>query len=86
MPLESGAGTMPSGRTPGWTAPAEALGFTVGALAGFGLGQWVGLDLFAPGVSVPALGGVILIGLGAGLGRRLARRWRERAQDEDERA
>jgi hypothetical protein len=53
-----------------------------GGFLGFWLGQLIGLDLFAPGYSVPALGGVILIGLGAGLGRRFARQWRDRNEDQ----
>ncbi|MBM3362216.1 MAG: hypothetical protein FJY42_06035 [Betaproteobacteria bacterium] len=76
---------MPSDRPPRWTGLAQALGFGLGALGGLGVGQSSGLDLFAPGLSVPSLGGVILIGLGAGLGRRLARRWAERIRDEDDR-
>jgi hypothetical protein len=66
-----------------WSARiVDALGFVAGSLGGFWVGQLIGLDLFAPGYSVPALGGVILIGLGAGLGRRFARQWRDRKQDE----
>jgi hypothetical protein len=75
---------MPAGRSSGLAGFGDALGFVAGGLAGFWLGQLIGLDLFAPGYSVPALGGVILVGLGAGLGRRLCRQWRERAKDEDE--
>jgi hypothetical protein len=73
---------MPSQR-PSWSAGiVDALGFVAGGLGGFWLGQLIGLNLFAPGYSVPALGGVILVGLGAGLGRRFARQWRERKRDE----
>ncbi len=75
---------MPVGRSSGFAGFGQALGFVAGGLAGFWVGQLIGLDLFAPGYSVPALGGVILVGLGAGLGRRLARQWGECARNEDE--
>lgn len=73
---------MPAGRPSGFARWADALGFVAGGWAGFWIGQVIGLDLFAPGYSVPALGAVILVGLGAGLGRRFARQWRERREDE----
>lgn len=56
---------------------ADALGFVGGALLGFWLGQLIGLDLFEPGYGVASMGGIVLVGLGAGLGKRVARRWRE---------
>ena len=56
---------------------ADALGFVVGALLGFWLGQLIGLNVFEPGYGVASVGGAVLVGLGAGLGKRLARRWRE---------
>ena len=63
----------------------DAIGFVAGGLLGFWLGQWVGLDVFEPGYSVASLGGIVLVGLGAGLGRRLMRNWREsRSQSDDD--
>jgi hypothetical protein len=64
---------------------SDAIGFVAGALLGFWLGQWVGLDVFEPGYGVASLGGIVLVGLGAGLGRRLMRNWREsRSQSDDD--
>lgn len=62
---------------------ADAVAFVVGALAGFGLGQLLGLDIFAPGYGADAMGGILLVGLGAGLARRLLRQWRSRADESD---
>jgi len=64
---------------------ADAIGFVGGALAGFWIGQWLGLDIFAPGYGTKALLGIALVGLGGGLGLHAARRWqksrRERTKD-----
>ena len=54
---------------------ADAIGFVGGALAGFWIGQWLGLDIFAPGYGTKALLGIALVGLGGGLGLHGARRW-----------
>lgn len=61
---------------------SDAIGFVAGAMAGFGLGQLIGLNLFEPGYGVAPMGGIILVGLGAGLGKRWARQWRERSDGE----
>jgi hypothetical protein len=55
---------------------SDAVGFVGGALLAFWLGRLVGLDPFAPGYGVSALGGILLAGAGGGLGLQLARRWR----------
>jgi hypothetical protein len=67
----------------------DAAGFMGGAMLGFGLGRWLGLDFFAAGYSNSAIGGILLVGLGGGLGVQLARGWRasvlkKRAQSGDE--
>ena len=62
----------------------DALAFVLGALAGFGLGRLLGLDIFAPGYGVDAMGGILLVGLGAGLGRRVLRGWLAKRQDTDD--
>jgi len=63
---------------------SDAIGFVGGALLGFWLGQLIGLDLFAPGYNVASMGGIVLIGLGAGLGKRMARSWREQREADDQ--
>ena len=60
---------------------ADAVGFVVGALLGFWLGQLLGLDIFAPGYGTGSLVGIALVGLGGGLGLHAARRWQTRRQD-----
>jgi predicted lipid-binding transport protein (Tim44 family) len=59
---------------------SDAVGFIGGALAGFWLGRLFGLDIFAAGYGNAAIGGILLVGLGGGLGLQVARRWR-RAQE-----
>ncbi|WP_293603811.1 hypothetical protein [Polaromonas sp. UBA4122] len=58
---------------------SDAIGFLGGALLGFWVGRLLGLDISAEGYGHSALGGIVLVGLGGGLGLQLARRWR-RAQ------
>ena len=54
----------------------DAAGFVGGALAGFGLGRLLGMDIFAPGYGSASLVGIALTGLGGGLGVQVARRLR----------
>lgn len=61
----------------------DAVAFVVGGLAGYGLGRLLGLDIFAPGYGVQAMGGIVLVGLGAGLGRRVMRGWLARSADRE---
>ncbi len=60
---------------------SDAVGFVGGALAGFWLGQLLGMDLFAPGYGGASIGAILLVGLGGGLGLQLARKWRNRKAD-----
>lgn len=60
---------------------ADAVGFVGGALLGFWAGQWLGVDIFAPGYGTASLLGIALVGLGGGLGLHAARRWQTRRQD-----
>ena len=54
----------------------DALGFVTGALAGALLGRSLGFDFLADGASNTELAvGVLLVGLGAGSVRKLARRF-----------
>ncbi|PZP35130.1 MAG: hypothetical protein DI603_04420 [Roseateles depolymerans] len=54
---------------------ADALGFFVGALAGWGLGRWLGVDFVASTEwNAAQVGALLLIVAGCGAGRWLARR------------
>ena len=55
---------------------SDAVGFMGGALLGFWIGRLLGLDIFAAGYGNAAIGGILLVGLGGGIGLQLARRWR----------
>jgi predicted lipid-binding transport protein (Tim44 family) len=55
---------------------SDAIGFIGGALGGFWLGRLLGADIFAAGYGTMALIGIVLVGIGGGLGLKLARRWR----------
>ncbi len=54
----------------------DAIGFVGGALLGFWIGRLLGLDIFAPGYGNASMGAILLVGLGSGLGVKLARMWR----------
>ena len=55
---------------------SDAVGFVGGALAGYGLGLLLGMDIFDQGYGSASILSIALVGLGGGLGLRLARRWR----------
>ena len=57
----------------------DAAGFVVGSLLGFGLGQLVGLELFAEGYSAGSLVAIALVGLGGGMGLQAVRHLRGRS-------
>lgn len=59
---------------------SDAVCFMVGALAGYGLGQAVGIDIFADGYSNSSIVGILMVGLGGGAGLHLARILRGRQQ------
>ena len=61
---------------------SDAVGFVGGALLGYWAGHLLGLDIFAEGYGNSAIGGIVLVGLGGGLGLQLARRWRKRQKPE----
>jgi hypothetical protein len=52
---------------------SDAVGFVVGSLLGYGLGQLLGLQLFAEGYSSNSMVAIALVGLGGGLGLQAAR-------------
>lgn len=55
---------------------SDAVCFMLGALAGYGLGQAVGIDIFADGYSGSSIVGILMVGLGGGAGLHVARIWR----------
>lgn len=55
---------------------ADAVGFVVGALLGFGLASVLGFDVFAEGYGVGTIVGIALVGIGGGTGVQLSRAWR----------
>ncbi len=55
---------------------SDAVGFVGGALLGFWVGRLLGLNVFSQGYDTQAIGGIVLVGLGGGVGLQLARRWR----------
>jgi len=55
---------------------SDAAGFVAGALAGYGAGLLLGLDIFSEGYGAASIAGIALVGIGGGLGLHLARRWR----------
>ena len=55
---------------------SDAVGFVGGALLGFWIGRLLGFDIFAPGYGNASMGAILLVGLGSGLGVKLARMWR----------
>ncbi len=58
----------------------DALGFVGGALIGFLLARLAGFDLFADGYGTSSMAAIVAVGLGAGAGRALTRRWRLRRE------
>lgn len=59
---------------------SDAVCFMLGALAGYGLGKMVGIDIFEDGYSGSGKIGILMIGLGGGAGLHIARIWRSHQQ------
>lgn len=59
---------------------SDAVCFMLGALAGYGLGKAVGVDIFADGYSGSSIAGILMVGLGGGAGLHIARILRGRQQ------
>jgi len=56
---------------------SDAVGFVLGALAGWGVGRLLGFDFVAsPGYDARAMIGLVFIALGCGVGKWAATRWR----------
>ncbi len=56
---------------------SDAIGFVGGALLGFWIGRFFGLDIFDAGYNNASIGGIVLVGLGGGVGLQVARRWQK---------
>jgi hypothetical protein len=55
---------------------ADACGFVLGALAGWGVGRLLGFDFIGTdGYGARAMVGLVFIVMGCGAGKWLARRW-----------
>lgn len=57
---------------------SDAIGFMAGALLGWGLSHVLGFDLFAQGYGAGSIAAIALVGLGGGVGLKLARLWRSK--------
>jgi hypothetical protein len=54
---------------------SDAIGFVVGALAGYLLARLLGFDLFAQGYGSSSIVAILLVGLGGGLGLQASRKY-----------
>ena len=54
---------------------ADAIGFLGGSVAGFWIGRWLGLDIFAAGYGPGTLVAILLVSLGGGIGLQAANWW-----------
>jgi hypothetical protein len=54
---------------------ADAIGFLGGSLAGYWIGRWLGMDIFAAGYGPGTLVAILLVSLGGGIGLQLAKAW-----------
>lgn len=54
---------------------SDAIGFVVGALAGYLLAMLLGFDLFAEGYGSSSIVAILLVGLGGGLGLQASRKF-----------
>jgi len=55
---------------------SDAIGFLGGALLGYWIGKFLGLNIFDSGYDASSMGGILLVGLGGGLGLQAAKKWR----------
>ena len=62
---------------------SDAVGFVLGGMLGFGIGQLLGWSIFEPGFGPRAIGGIVLCGIGGGIGLRVARAWRQAQRKKD---
>ena len=62
----------------------DAIGFIVGSLVGYGLGENLGLEIFSEGYNLASLGAIALVGLGGGFGLQAARHLRGKLNAPDD--
>ena len=62
----------------------DAVGFVGGALAAYWIARWLGFDVFADGYGGGSIFGIVAVGVGGGIGLRLARRWRAANADKEQ--
>ena len=55
---------------------SDAVGFVGGALLAYWIGRLLGFNPLTEGYNASAIGGIVMVGLGGGVGLQLARRWR----------
>jgi hypothetical protein len=60
----------------------DAIGFFVGALAGYLISRLLGWDLFAEGYGGTSIAAIVLVGLGGGLGLQLMRKTRAKREQQ----
>ena len=65
---------------------SDAVGFVGGAVAGYWIGQLLGWNIFSAGYNNASIGAILLVGLGGGGGLHLARFWRAKQQQDNDKA
>lgn len=65
---------------------SDAVGFVGGAVAGYWIGQFLGWNIFSAGYNNASIGAILLVGLGGGGGLHLARFWRAKQQQNNDKA
>lgn len=60
----------------------DAIGFFVGALAGYLISRLLGWDLFAEGYGSASIAAIVLVGLGGGIGLQLMRKTRAKREQQ----
>ncbi|MDI9234148.1 hypothetical protein [Limnohabitans lacus] len=65
---------------------SDAVGFVGGAVAGYWIGQLLGWNIFSAGYNNASIGAILLVGLGGGGGLHLARFWRAKQQQNNDKA
>jgi hypothetical protein len=56
---------------------SDAVGFILGGVLGFAIGQLLGWNIFDTSYGARTIAGIALCGIGGGMGLRAARAWRQ---------